>query len=202
MANTNLLKRIMFVDPLYRIRSRREEHEIKVYVFVDTSGSMFSTLEEKYEIPRGVDFALSIAFSVLRLLIARKFKLTGVIGFFSDKRDNFTCGEEKCYTLHEYINLEDKPYVDYLLLRGTTLADLRPSEIRMSITTGGTHPAPLQEYIFKKYGAPAIQFLVTDGYTPPIKTFGVQTVVYIVPGGTKPKCEGECEVVFVEVSKD
>lgn len=198
----DILKRILLVDPLYRIRLRYEEHEIKVYLFVDTSGSMYVSLEEEYGIPRAVDFALSIAFSILRLLINRKFKLNGVIGFFSDKREDFTCGNEKCYTLHEYVNLEYKPYVDYLLLRGTTPADLKPSEIKMSITTGGTDPAYLQEYIFRKYGAPQIQFLVTDGYTPPIKTFDVPTVVYIVPGGKKPKCEGKCDVVFVKVTEE
>lgn len=131
------------------------------------------------------------------ILIARKFKLDGVIGFFSDKTENFTCGDVKCNTLHEYIALEEKPFVDYLLLRGTTLADLIPSEVRLKITTGDTDPGPLQNHIFKIYGKPVAQFIITDGYTPPIRTFDVPTVVYITPGDTKPECIGKCEIVFI-----
>ncbi|MGB9705371.1 MAG: hypothetical protein ACPL3C_07965 [Pyrobaculum sp.] len=192
-----MLRDVLLVDPVFRVRHRTEVHYVNIYIFADTSGSMFTESADA-GLPRDVDFAVSVAFSILRKFLQRRVKVKGVIGFFSDKEIGFTCGYAGggCLTLHKYMKLPTKPYVDYLLLDGTTVADLRADEVKLNTSTGGTDPAPLQKHVFKTYGKPQLQFIVTDGHVPqPILTFGVPTYVYITPAGTTDvECDGPCVV--------
>ena len=198
------------VEPRLTIRRKPYVPTVHLRLVMDTSGSMFAKVSEAVG---GEDVAYRIAWnvvvSVLYRVLRRGVRVEGELAFFSDKHEGFSCGEQyagRCLTLSEYLQLPTKVGVDYLLLRGTTVATVNQlirEPVKIASVTGGTNPEPIMDLLCEKYGKPFFTAVVTDGeILGKVVTCGSPTYVYVVPGGNlNVPCDRpeKCKVVQIGI---
>ena len=191
----DVLYSFLFGETTYRIRHKWERLRRDILILVDTSGSMFARIGESLKERFGdresgylaVEYALGAAVNIIIKALERGTALDGHLGFFSAKTEDFVCGPTPtCLTLGEYIKLEDKPYVDYLSLKDTTIgvAKTFKRSFRINTTSEGTDPNPLLHYLVKRYDYDFIA-IITDGYVDEIVIPVYKpTLIVITPEGT------------------
>jgi len=196
------------VEPRITIRRKPYVPTVQIRLVMDTSGSMFGRVAEAVgneEIAYRI--AWNVVATILYSVLRRGVRVEGELAFFSDKEEGFTCGEDyagRCLTLSEYLQMPTKVGVDYLFLKGTTIAiasRLFRETVEIATTSGGTNPEPLMSFLCKKYWRPLFTAVVTDGeILGRVVTCDSPTYVYVVPGGNlnvpcdKPE---KCKVVQI-----
>jgi len=189
------MKRLEAVEGLYRLKIKRQTPRRNIIVLVDTSGSMFSSIfgatGEGSDLKYGVDYAFSLALSILYELLVSGSAVDGYLGFFSDKTSHFEYGGLLKDALMrggkgDYFSLNDIDASD-------VAAALNRRNITLKATSGGTDPNPLLQYLLnlaeKELVLHAV-FIVTDGYTPAIRLEKrIPLSIHIVPGGARPAVE-------------
>jgi len=178
----------------FRVKIKPQTLKRNIIVLVDTSGSMFTaiygTASRPEDLDLAVDYAFSLALSILFQMLSEGVKLDGYLGFFSDKTEDFVYGGLLRDMLlrggeGDYFKLEELEVSEVSIALSRGRANVRA-------TSGGTDPNPLLHYLLnlaeREIGTIHGVFIVTDGETPPIKlSRKIPLAIHIVPGGSEPE---------------
>ncbi len=207
-----LERKLLVLEPSLRLRAKPVEREMYIWFVVDTSGSMFTHIEESLnvELESAVELALSAALSLLAEIAHRYGIVNGYFAFFSakDEEDEFKVDGDLLSLIGSTTVVKGAEEVDVFKLNRATAGGIETliaaGKLGVSIPTGGTDPNPLLAFL-KELGSkeydrdPDAVYIFTDGYLGTIRVpVSVPTYVYIVPGGNKEvQVEGASRVEII-----